>query len=291
VAQTAEMISGRNLSVRISSRDAGDELDVLIDAFNRMIARLETSFEQIRRFSTDVSHELRTPITVIRGQLEVALMTANTEEELRTAIMNVLQDVERLSKIVRALLLLSQSETGQLTLKTESLDLAALLRDLVIQFEIPAAEAGVRIRADLPAQCIGDVDKVQFDRMVSNLLSNAIRYTPAGGEVQLRLKNHGDYNEITVEDTGCGIPPEHLPHIFERFYRVPSQDPHFEKGLGLGLSFVSLIVKVHGGSVHVDSKLEEGTRFTVRLPAVSAGPSLDEPTTLSAGETVGSIRT
>ncbi|MDQ2900194.1 MAG: HAMP domain-containing protein, partial [Acidobacteriota bacterium] len=147
VAQTAQRISGSNLSLRIRSRHAGDELDFLIETFNQMIERLENSFRQIRQFSTDVSHELRTPITIIRGQLEVALFTANTSEQYRDAILESLQDIERLSQIVRALLLLSQAETGQVVLQKEHLDLCALVNDIVDQFQIPAEGAHIEIKA------------------------------------------------------------------------------------------------------------------------------------------------
>ncbi len=138
VAEAAQRISGSNLSLRIPSRRAGDELDYLILTFNRMIERLEASFQQMKQFSTDVSHELRTPITAIRGQLEVALFTAQTTEQYREAMFNALQDIDRLSQIVRALLLLSQAESGQLALQKSRLDLCEAARELVDQFQIPA---------------------------------------------------------------------------------------------------------------------------------------------------------
>src|SRR4029077_5230941 len=145
VAQAAPRICGSNLSLRIPVRLAGDELDYLIETFNRMIERLESSFNQVRQFSTDVSHELRTPITAIRGQLEVALFTAQDEEQNREAILNSLQDVERLSQIVRALLLLSQAESGQVSLHKTRLDLSTTIREIIDQFQIPAEEARIRL--------------------------------------------------------------------------------------------------------------------------------------------------
>lgn len=272
VARTAERISGSNLSLRIPGRGAGDELDHLIDTFNRMIERLERSFQQARQFSTDVSHELRTPITVIRGQLEVALLTAATPEQYREAAVNSLQAIERLSQIVRALLLLSQAESGQLALQPVALDLAALLRETIDQFEIPAEEANVRLVGDLPRECLVEADRIQMERMFSNLLSNAIKFTPSGGEIRVELRARAGTVEIAVKDTGCGIPPEHLPHIFDRFYRVRSNETGPEKGLGLGLSFVAWIVKAHRGKVTVESASGKGACFRVSLPApASAG--------------------
>lgn len=275
VARAAQRISGSNLSLRLPSRGARDELDYLIETFNRMIDRLETSFQQIRQFSTDVSHELRTPITAIRGQLEVALFTAETAEQYRDAILNSLQDIERLSQIVRALLLLSQAESGQLALQKTRLDLAAVAGDIVDQFQIPADEAGLRLHAELEPESFVEADRVQIERMFSNLLSNSIKFTPSGGEVRVRVARAEENVAVEVADTGRGIPPEHLPHIFNRFYRVPGESPPAapEKGLGLGLSFVSWIVKAHGGSVNVESGLGEGTRFHIVLPAVTVAPS------------------
>ena len=271
VAQTAQRITGSNLSLRIPARGAGDELDYLILTFNRMIERLESSFRQIRQFSTDVSHELRTPITAIRGQLEVAMFTAHKPEEYQEAILNSLQDVERLSAIVRALLLLSQAESGQVVLQKERLDLVAVVRDIVDQFQIPAEGAQVRLESMLPLECPIDADRIQIERMLSNLLSNALKFTPPGGSVRVLL-SRADGVELVVEDTGCGIPAASIPHIFDRFYRVRGKEDEStpEKGLGLGLSFVAWIVKAHGGEIQVESKPGEGSRFILHLPAVSA---------------------
>jgi heavy metal sensor kinase len=270
VAQTAQRISGSNLSLRIPSRGAGDELDYLIETFNQMIEGLQASFNQIRQFSTDVSHELRTPITAIRGQLEVALFTAKTSEQYREAILNSLEDVERLSQIVRALLLLSQAESGQLALQKSSVDLAVVVADVVDQFQIPFEEARVRLIPEV-VECPALVDRVQIERMLSNLLSNALKFTPAGGEVRVVLKRYPDDVEISVQDTGRGITEEHLPHIFDRFYRVPGADAgaNPERGLGLGLSFVAWIAKAHGGTVRVESTPGQGTRFSILLPLES----------------------
>jgi heavy metal sensor kinase len=279
VAQTAQRISGSNLSLRIPSRQAGDELDYLILTFNRMIERLQASFQQIKQFSTDVSHELRTPITAIRGQLEVALFTAKTTEQYREAMFNALQDIDRLSQIVRALLLLSQAESGQLALQKSRLNLCEALQDLVDQFQIPAEAAGVRLSAGLPGDCFAEVDRVQIERMVTNLLSNAIKFTPEKGSVHVRLRSYENRVEIVVEDTGRGIPTEHLPHIFDRFYRVPGSGtaPSPEQGLGLGLSFVAWIVKAHDGKIDVESTPGKGTRFTITLPGADmASDAMEE---------------
>jgi heavy metal sensor kinase len=288
VAQAAQRISGSNLSMRIPLRQAGDELDYLILTFNRMIERLEATFRQMRQFSADVSHELRTPITAIRGQLEVALFTANTTEQYREAMFNALQDIDRLSQLVRALLLLSQAESGQVVLQKSRLDLAEVAADLVEQFQIPAEAAGVRLTTNLGRNCAVDADRVQVERMITNLLSNALKFTPEGGAVTVSVRPpaagaHNGRVELAVEDTGRGIPPEHLPRIFDRFYRITGSGsaPSPEQGIGLGLSFVAWIAHAHHGTVDVESTPGKGTRFTVRLPASGVGIDTVE---LAAGQ-------
>ena len=274
VAETAERITHSNLNMRLPTRDARDELDRFIDSFNRMMERLHLSFEQMRQFSTDVSHELRTPLTVIRGQLEVALFTATTAEQYRDAMVNALEDVERLSNIVRALLMLSQAESGQLALNKTGMDLREMVRDLAEQYQIVAEATDVRLFYEGPDQpCNIHADRVQMERLITNLLSNAIKYTPPGGHVRISVEPSGETVTLSVQDNGVGIAQDHLPYIFDRFYRVPSTDP--EKGLGLGLSFVAWIVKAHGGTIDVQSELHKGTRFTVSLPAGGGAPRLE----------------
>ena len=264
VEKAAATISGASLGLQIPKRGADDELDRLIDSFNEMSRRLKASFEHMRQFSTDVSHELRTPLTAIQGQLEVALFTATSKEQLQEAIENALQDVERLANLVRALLLLSQSESGQIPMNKGVLNLGKLVEDLVDQFQIPAEANNLRLatRHDEPVWC--EADRTQMERVITNLLSNAIKYTPAGGWVRAWAETAGSNVRLVVQDSGVGIPQDHLPHIFDRFYRVP--DPNPEKGLGLGLSFVATIVKAHGGEIHVTSEPGQGSRFEVTLP-------------------------
>src|SRR5439155_17794446 len=146
-------------------------------------------------------------------------------------------------------------------------------RDIINQFQIPTAAAQIHLIADQPPECPAKVDRVQIERMLSNLISNGVKFTPAGGEVRVALRPHPDRLDLIVEDTGRGIAPEHLPHIFDRFYQVPRQDVNVERGLGLGLSFVNWIAKAHGGTVAVDSEVNRGSRFSIWLPVVPAeGP-------------------
>jgi heavy metal sensor kinase len=275
VQTAAEKITGSSLGLQIPKRGADDELDRLIDSFNQMSSRLKASFDQMKQFSTDVSHELRTPLTAIQGQLEVALFTASRKEQLQEAIENALQDVERLSNLVRALLLLSQSESGQIPMNKTVLDLGEVVEDLVDQFQIPAEAHNIRLRAFHPEPVPCEADRTQVERVVTNLLSNAIKYTPSGGWVCASAENAGSQVRLIIEDSGVGIPTSHLPYIFDRFYRVP--DPNPEKGLGLGLSFVVAIVRAHGGDIHVESKVGHGSRFEITLPAGAVRVPAESP--------------
>jgi signal transduction histidine kinase len=198
----------------------------------------------------------------------VALFTAETPEQYRDAIVNALEDVEKLSSIVRSLLLLSQAESGQVILQKAPLDLAEVAADVVDQFQIPAEEKGVVLSASLDADAVISADRTQIERLLSNLLSNAVKYTPKGGSVRVRVARDDSpgWAQLVIEDTGLGIPAENLPHIFDRFYRVRNAQTNLTQGLGLGLSFVAWIVEVHGGRIDVASTEGEGTRFTVLLP-------------------------
>jgi len=267
VVEATSAVSAGNLSLRIRPLGSGDELDTLIATFNRMMERLEQSFERVRQFSIDASHELRTPLTAVRGQLEVALMTARTKEQYREAIESALQDVERLSQIVKSLLLLAQAESGQVPLTKERQDLTPIVAELVTQFLVAGEEKQIRIVPELADRCPGEVDRLQFERLIYNLLSNALKFTQPGGEIHVSLARVSDHIRLVISDNGPGIPAAHLPHIFERFYRVREQDNGDARGAGLGLSFVAWIVQAHGGKVEVSSSEEHGTTFEVNLPA------------------------
>jgi signal transduction histidine kinase len=229
--------------------------------------RLEANFEQMRRFTVDASHELRTPLTAVRGQLEVALMTARTPEQFRTAVENTLQDVERMGRIVKSLLDLARAESGQVGLRRAAIELPPLIDQIAAQFRMVAEEKQIRVLVETPESCRAEVDRTQFERLLSNLLSNAVQYTQDGGEVAVKLERQGEQIHLSVRDNGPGIAAVHLPRIFERFYRVREGERGSEKGLGLGLAFAVWIVKAHGGQIEVHSQLGQGTTFDIHLPA------------------------
>jgi len=269
IANAARAIGSSNLALRLTPPGSNDELHNLVATFNGMMDRLEQSFNQVSQFSTDVSHELRTPLTVIRGHLEVALMTAKTPEQYQESIITALQDVDRLSQIVRALLQLSQAETGQLSLQHHLVDLVPLVGDLREQFDMAGDEHQIRFETRLPAHAWVLGDRVQLERLITNLAMNAIKYSYPGGPVTLSVESSGETLEMAVSDEGRGIPAADLPYIFDRFYRVRSagaEPDGPEKGLGLGLSFVAWIVKAHRGSIRVESTVGQGSRFIVALP-------------------------
>jgi heavy metal sensor kinase len=277
VARTAQMVTGENLGLRIPPRNAGDELDDLIASFNGMVDRLEESFTQIRQFTVDASHELRTPLTTIRGELEVALLTARNEEQYREAILLAIDEVDRLAKVVRALLQLSQAESGQVALAEERVDLSAVAHEVAERFEPQAELSRQRLEVEAPRPVFASGDRLQLDRLVSNLVTNAIKYTPEGGRITVGVVEADGMAQLVVSDNGRGIAKEHLPHLFERFYRVPDGNADAEKGLGLGLSFVAWIVRAHRGTIDVESEPGRGTSFRVRLPLAQAALSEETP--------------
>lgn len=274
LSEAAEVVSSETLSLRISPRGAGDEVDALTIQFNEMLDRLERSFERVKRFTIDASHELRTPITAIRGQLEVACITAKSAEDYRAAIETAMEDVERLSKIVRSLLLLSQAESGQVALQLATIDLSAAVKEAAGHFDLPAAAKGLKLTVVVPDHCMAQVDPIQFERLAMNLLSNAFKYTRPGDSITVTLSRFESDVVFTVSDTGPGIAAEHLPFLFDRFYRVRDDGHDADKGIGLGLSFVQWIAQAHGGAVEVRSSEGQGAAFVVTLPAGDTSNSL-----------------
>jgi len=269
VSRATRSITGDSLSLRLQRRGAEDELDQLIDSFNSMVDRLQHSFTQIRQFSIDASHELRTPLTAVRAQLELALLTAQTPEQYREALATAIEDTDHSAQVVKSLLYLSQVESGQVVLAQEPLHLDELTARVAEQFQVPAEAGELQLNIALEAATLKG-DRTMMQRLISNLLANAIKYTPQGGRVSVEVSQQPDGRAVlAISDTGPGIAAEHLPKIFERFYRIEERSGG-PRGLGLGLSFVSLIAKAHGANVSVDSEVGTGTRFTVRFPATAA---------------------
>lgn len=269
VTRSAMRIRVANLDERIEPREVDDELGRLIDTLNGLFERLDKSFQQISRFSADVSHELRTPLTIIQGEAEVALRKGATVEEKTQAIEVILDEARRMSQLVRNLLTLAQLETGQRKPELTRLSLRPILEDLVEEAHVMAAKKDITLNVNLQgnADVIGDA--VLLHQLGVNLIDNAVKYTPEGGEVELVFETELGSARITVRDSGIGIEADEIEHIFDRFYRSDKARSHSDGGSGLGLSLVKQIVETHSGTITVHSKPGDGSEFVVTLPTQS----------------------
>lgn len=272
VTAAVQEVAAGNLALRIPPPHTGDELDRLITTFNGMMDRLEASFERMRRFSVDASHELRTPLTAIRGQLEVGLLTARTPEHYRESIETALEDVERLVEIVNGLLHLAEAESGQVRLQVQPRDLLESLERIVAVYRPSAEEKRIQLTLDPGRRPAALIDRDQFERLAGQLLSNAVKFTPEGGAIRISLLDDEGWVRLRISDNGPGIGQAHLPHIFERFYRVREGSLAHARGAGLGLTLASWIAGAHGGRIDVSSEPGQGATFDVCLPAAQVPP-------------------
>lgn len=273
LTRTALEIQSTNLERRISHAGPDDEIGRLARAFDSMITRLDRSFQQARRFSADASHELKTPLTAIRGEAEVALMGEMAPEEYRRTIRSILESAERMSEVVESLLLLSKVDAGQSLMRSEPVELGGLVLAAIDAMEPVAREQGVELTVGEMADPVISGDPLWLNQVVTNLISNGLKYTPTGGRVTVSLEETEDAAMLCVRDTGVGISADDLPYIFERFYRVDqgrarSRRPDGKQpgGTGLGLSITRWAVEQHGGSIDVTSEPGKGSEFRVRLP-------------------------
>jgi heavy metal sensor kinase len=273
ITQSAERITSRNLSERLPVARTGDELERLSTSLNRMITRLEEAFQHISRFSADASHELRTPLTILRGELEAMAGQPQLAPEVRETIGSALEETERLGKIVESLLAISRLDAGEARMERVEFDLAELARTTSEQMRLLAEDKNISLDCDAatPVEVVGD--RARLKQVVVNLLDNAIKYTPAGGSVQVTVSAANGSALLEVADDGPGIPAEALPHLFERFYRVDKARSRQMGGAGLGLSIVKSICAAHGGRVEVQSVEGRGSRFQVAIP-LSARPKV-----------------
>lgn len=266
VVKTARKISADDLSLRIDAENRGGEIGELIETFNDMIRRLEISVNRIRQFSGDVSHELRTPLTIIRGEVEVLLRKPRRHEEYIDTLNSVLEESQRMEKIIDDLLFLSRVEGLDKSKLQKKVDLEEVVADAVESRIHIIKKKGLKLEADKldPVTITGSRDLLE--RMTANLVDNAVRYTPEKGRVAIELKKEAGRAVLKVSDTGIGIPEKDLPKIFDRFYVVDPSRSKETGGSGLGLSIVKWIADCHDADISVSSQSGCGTTFTVSFP-------------------------
>lgn len=266
ISATALKIAGGDLSQRINAADAESELGRLAAVLNSTFARLEAAFAHQSRFTSDASHELRTPVSVILSQAQTALSRDRPGEEYREALEACQRAALRMRRLTESLLALARLDAGQEPMKHERFDLSRVARECVELVRPLAVERGLQMECELPAaDCVGDPERIA--QVATNLLSNAIHFNRDRGEVRIAVSAENGSVLLAVTDTGAGIPPEDLPHIFERFYRVDKSRSRVQGRTGLGLAICKAIVDAHSGTVEVRSELGHGSTFTVKLPA------------------------
>lgn len=265
----AETISEADLGKRLTLDSPYQEFRRLTQAFNSVMDRFQRSGEIQRRFCDIAAHEMKTPLTILQGNLDVALMKARTSEEYREALLNNLEQVGRLIALTRSLLTLANFTSGKPPVHLVPLALEPLVQDLVEELNLLADDR--RITLSFESQSVPPVlgDAQWLKQALINLLDNALHYTPSGGAVTVRLQAVGEGVTVAVEDTGHGIEQEHLPHLFERFYRTDWARAKDAGGTGLGLPIVKEIAEAHNGTISVTSQVYKGSVFTLRLPALS----------------------
>ena len=266
LTSAAEKITSRNLSERLPEPVTQDELARLSTTLNKMIERLEHSFRQTTQFTADASHELRTPLTVLRGELEVALRGNEINAKGREVLESTLEETERLSKTVENLMVLSRFDSGELMLETSSFDLSELCQEVVGHLRLLAEDKSIQLTCSTAPRIMLDADRLRVRQILINLIDNSIKYTSAGGRIEVRSSRQHDKAVIEVVDSGQGIPAEALPHLFNRFYRVDKARSRETGGSGLGLAIAKSICDLHGGRITVESAVGHGTTVTVSFP-------------------------
>src|ERR1700680_4206342 len=266
ITEQAERISSANISQRLPVVQTGDEVERLSLSLNRMIERLDEAIQHISRFSADVSHELRTPLTILRGELEAMASQRPGDAESMDMVGNALEEIDRLSHIVDQLLVISRLHAGQGGIERVPMDLGELAVSTAEQMHLMADERRISIRFAASKGVHVNGDPLRMKQILVNLLDNAIKYSPEGGWVEVRVRAEEDTAVLTVSDNGIGIAPESLPHIFERFYRADRARTRTTGGIGLGLSIVKSIVGAHEGHISVQSHEGEGTSVRMELP-------------------------
>jgi heavy metal sensor kinase len=270
IRRSAGEITFGNLRNRLPVARTGDAIEQLSVTLNQMLGRLSDAYDQSNRFAADAAHELRTPLAIMRGELESVAVDGKLDDRLKDRIGSMLEETDRLSRITDMLLAMSRLDAGESRMQDERLDFAALARDTAEGMSLLADEKEIRLDINAPSPVRVRGDAARLKEVVVNLLDNAIKYTPEGGRVALKVFATGNSAVLEVEDTGIGIPAESLPHVFERFYRVDKARSRDQGGTGLGLSIAQSICHAHHGTIGIDSAEGKGTRCRVELSLAAA---------------------
>ena len=264
ITRTAQEIEENDLSKRIEVHGE-DELGQLASTLNQMIARLERAFNRQRQFTADASHELRTPLSVIQAESTLALQKKRTESDYRKSLELISLDAAHMSTLLDRLLFLARTETGKEPLNLETVNLKELLTGLASETKALCQGKGLLFKLGTLENLVMKGDGVYLKQLFLNLLDNAMRYITSGGTISISMVRSGENAVIAIKDSGIGIPEEHIPHIFERFYRADMARSRAEGGAGLGLSISQHIAEMHGGKIEVESQVGQGSTFLVFL--------------------------
>jgi heavy metal sensor kinase len=264
IARKAKDITQHNLSERLPVVQTGDELERLSIALNHMITRLEDSVQTSKRFVADASHELRTPLTVLRGELEALAQDDQLKFQTRETLGSMLEEVDRLIEVVEGLLALSRLDAGESRAEWVTFDLAELASSTADQMSLLAEDKNIAVVCESSSGVTVEGDRARMKQVVVNLLDNAIKYTPNGGRVHLKIAREDEQAILEISDDGIGIPQEALPYVFKRFFRVDGSRSREQGGAGLGLSIVESICAAHGAQLEVTSIPGKGSRFRIK---------------------------
>ena len=263
ITQATKRVTASQLHERMIPNGWPKELASLANGFDQMLDRLEDSFNRLSQFSGDLAHELRTPINNLRGEAGVALSQARTQEEYRCVLESSLEEYARLSRLIDNLLFLARADGTMTSVNRSPFDSRKAIEAVRDYYEALAEDRGIEVVCE--GEATVDADPVLFRQAVSNLLANALNYTPRGGKVTISVAQRGGRVALAVADTGCGIAPENLPKIFDRFYRVDASRSQLPQGIGLGLAIVKSIMALHGGTAGVESEVGRGTTLTLHF--------------------------
>ena len=266
--EVAAITDGRSLHRRLALSEETTDFADLVTTLNAMIGRLETSFGALRRFTADASHELKTPLAVLRADVERAMHDNSSQTERMVALEEALQEVRRMTDLVESLLTLARADEGRFDIHREPIELQPLVQEVYETALILGEAQGVTVNLPFTTDVVVMADRTRLRQLFLNLVTNAIKYTPAGGKVELGLGRHPDNVTFAVRDTGIGISAADFPHIFERFWRADRVRSRMSErgGFGLGLAISQWIAQAHGGTLTASSRLGRGSLFTVTLP-------------------------